>query len=322
MNISGNQFVFPNRVDDPAMQANLDALARWINSQVTNQVVAGSNVTVEAQPVQGGPNKSNGIVTISSTSSSGGYDSLTGAGETATPGKLTQAGGFTVDDPDGDGILFETAKTGSSALELSTTNINSEIFLNAGGGGASGVNIYTNGTDGITLQDAQTHAFLETNNSGNMTLGGGSFGGYVEISAGGFIVTGTGSPVSILCEGENLIINNSCAGASQLLIESTGNAHLIIQTAAAELDISATGGSLNLTGDTNGIFIAGLDGNVSIQTSSAGNVYFSYLGGVGGGEFGVAYPKMGFFGATPVAQPAAGSTAGVYAAGVALGLWT
>src|SRR5665213_1428390 len=34
------------------------------------------------------------------------YDSLTGPGKTATPGDLTQAGGFTVNDTVGDGITL------------------------------------------------------------------------------------------------------------------------------------------------------------------------------------------------------------------------
>jgi len=61
LNVSGNQFIFPNK-RDPTDPRNLEALERWLNSQVVNQVV-GSGVT-SSQPVQGGKDKSNGIVTV------------------------------------------------------------------------------------------------------------------------------------------------------------------------------------------------------------------------------------------------------------------
>ena len=54
-----------DKVTDPAVQAALLRIQQFINNLVA-------------------------------PSSSGGYDSLTGAGETATPGALVQAGPFTV----------------------------------------------------------------------------------------------------------------------------------------------------------------------------------------------------------------------------------
>lgn len=45
------------------------------------------------------------------------YVSLTGAGETATPGDLTQLGGFTVTDAAGDGITLDSG-SGTAHLEL------------------------------------------------------------------------------------------------------------------------------------------------------------------------------------------------------------
>lgn len=48
----------------------------------------------------------------------GGYASLTGAGQTTTPGDLTQAGGLTVDDSAGDGIDMTSSTGGGNGTEL------------------------------------------------------------------------------------------------------------------------------------------------------------------------------------------------------------
>jgi hypothetical protein len=50
-----------------------------------------------------------------------GYASLTGAGESETPGYLVQAGGLTVNDPNGDGINVQSTN-GSITLTTPGTN--------------------------------------------------------------------------------------------------------------------------------------------------------------------------------------------------------
>lgn len=92
-NVSGNQFVFPNKKDitDPR---NIEALERWLNMQVVNQVIAGTNITITALPVQGGSKKTNGLVTINSSggtsyvsgSAWGGYVTTTAASPTPLTG--------------------------------------------------------------------------------------------------------------------------------------------------------------------------------------------------------------------------------------------
>jgi len=69
-----------DKVTDPAVQAALLRIQQFINNLVA-------------------------------PSSSGGYDSLTGAGETATPGALVQAGPFTVNAGASPGVTFNAAQS-------------------------------------------------------------------------------------------------------------------------------------------------------------------------------------------------------------------
>jgi len=89
---------------------------------------------------------------------SGGYDSLTGAGETATPGDLTQAGGFTVNAADATGINLN-----SSAASIQLVNSDS---------GNSGVNIENSNatnTGGIGIGDMGTNGvYIQYNGSGKL----------------------------------------------------------------------------------------------------------------------------------------------------------
>lgn len=61
----------------------------------------------------------------------GGYASLTGAGQTSSPGDLTQVGGFTVADVEGDGITLLSEQAGSVSL---TTTGSGGITLDCEGG--------------------------------------------------------------------------------------------------------------------------------------------------------------------------------------------
>lgn len=131
-------------------------------------VVAGTNVTVDdtdpANPIvssSGGGGAVDSVVAgfsiavdstdpanpvISVTGSIGGVASLSGAGITATPGQLIQAGGLNVVDNEGDGILLQSNVGG----QIVAAGLNAGIQINASGAGA--VNIGTSLGSG-TLAD-------------------------------------------------------------------------------------------------------------------------------------------------------------------------
>lgn len=105
----------------------------------------------------------------------GGYKSLTGAGETTTPGDLTQAGGFTVDDVNGDGIMLTSADSDSLELLVGTDGtFGPGVFMNEAGQ-AAGINLLENLGWGVNLTTAGTTpakiALTAGNNSG-LTLSG------------------------------------------------------------------------------------------------------------------------------------------------------
>jgi hypothetical protein len=129
-----------------AHPANLEALERWANNQVVNQIVAGTGVTITSQSVSNSPGSlGTGVVTINASGGGGGYASLTGTGETTTPGDLTQDGGFTVNDSAGDGITLDS--TGGTITEDGD-----QIRLNS----VDGTFITNTTTDGINVSDNST----------------------------------------------------------------------------------------------------------------------------------------------------------------------
>lgn len=163
-NVRGIRLTIPNK-DKPAQRNNLDTIERWANSQVVNQLVAGSGVTITNQPISSGTgNIGTGVVTITA-SGGGGYASLTGAGETVTPGALTQAGGFTVNDTAGDGFTVQS----QGFITIIAQSADSVLVATTGGGGigldsdggldltdtsSSPLTIQESGTGGISIVDA------------------------------------------------------------------------------------------------------------------------------------------------------------------------
>ena len=115
-NQSGNQLVLdtsPKTMADVGII--IQKIQRWANTQVVNRI---TNVDdAFSIPILG--REGTGIVTVDT--GSGGYASLTGPGETTTPGDLTQLGGFTVTDIAAHGFTFSTAL--------------GQIFLNTFSGG-------------------------------------------------------------------------------------------------------------------------------------------------------------------------------------------
>jgi hypothetical protein len=92
----------------------------------------------------------------------GGYASLTGAGETATPGDLTQLGGFTVTDTAGHGVFIQEDGGG--------------VFIQETGGG---VFIQETGHGGTFIQDSGGGIVIQETGGGGLNLsesgGGGVF---------------------------------------------------------------------------------------------------------------------------------------------------
>ena len=136
------------------------------NSQWTQQTgiwsfsVPGIASTIEAELA--GPCAVNDILTIVSVSagvyqaqwkapsSSSAYASLTGAGQTATPGDLTQAGGLTVNESGATGInLNDSGSGGINAIESGTAPIILEVSNPAN---SAGMYLADLGTGGVNIQ--------------------------------------------------------------------------------------------------------------------------------------------------------------------------
>lgn len=86
-----------------------------------NSVVAGTSIAVDST------DPANPIVSV--TGETGGVASLSGPGITASPGGLTQSGGLTVSDVEGDGINLVS----SSNVELSANGAEGSVVITAGG---------------------------------------------------------------------------------------------------------------------------------------------------------------------------------------------
>jgi hypothetical protein len=211
----------------PQPETSIDGhtIEAW-SQQVITTLVAGSNITLS--PSDGsGP-----TVEITATGSGGSYyASLTGAGETTTPGALTQDGGLTI--------------TGTSSLGL-TVDISTK-------GGPSA---------GVLIQDGSAVLFEAYSDSitGNQTIIIGSpTGNHVEVVEGN----------SITLAGDS---------ATDIII-SDGNIQFSVTSYISSTDF--------------GYYkFADVDGNVYFQTAISSGYE----------------PMIGFFGASPVLQPAAPTT--------------
>jgi hypothetical protein len=93
---------------------------------------------------------------------SAGYDSLTGAGETATPGDLTQAGGFTVNDTAGDGIAL--ISTGEAYMDAPVV----ELISPSSAGIGSGVTIQAQASVGAVTISAGSGGLVINITSGKI----------------------------------------------------------------------------------------------------------------------------------------------------------
>lgn len=123
-----------------------------------------------------------------------GYASLTGPGETATPGDLTQAGGFTVDDTAGDGItLLMSGATSHNILTIAQEGLGGIEIFDTGGGGilmeSTGQIALT--PQGEILLTSETSAIDITAN-GTLTLANGAVGQLIINNSGALSMSSTG----------------------------------------------------------------------------------------------------------------------------------
>ncbi len=121
----------------------------------------------------------NYINNLIAPSGGGAYLSLTGPGETTTPGALTQRGPFTVADSQGNIILDETSPGGVAILTASSP--------------ASQVEVGT--PTGAAIFDVAT-GNVEINSAGSIAIGTGSTQGVELQSAAGIEIVSAGSGAS------------------------------------------------------------------------------------------------------------------------------
>jgi hypothetical protein len=193
--------------------------------------------------------------------SAGGYASLTGPGQTTTPGELTQEGGLKVFDNLGDGIVMSSL--GQVFIAASTGNV--LVVENIGTGG---VQIYSSGGGPIDI--------LADTSSGKVTVEANKTGGgnIVNLQA-----VGSGSAIGI------------AAGANAGFLTPTANR---VQIAARDFldlnygansgqpkggrgihvaDSAVSGASILLTvnaGNPNGVFSGTSNGDLCVDTSTPG----------------------------------------------------
>lgn len=148
----------------------------------------------------------------------GGYKSLTGPGETATPGDLIQAGGFKVDDSVGDSVQLTSSGTGG-------------VYLIDGGGiwglPQPGVHITEDNTGPIEISQAGDGDITIENVTavGNTAILANAAGGTLTISSTGtgFNITNNGSVSLVIMDnspGTGLEITDNTPGT--LTIKSNG----------------------------------------------------------------------------------------------------
>jgi hypothetical protein len=172
------KLTLPNldQVQDPAVQACLLRIQQFVNNLVA--------------PTSGG----------------GGYASLTGPGESITPGMLTQLGAFTVTDTDvSHGITLST--TGSTFVATSTNGANSSsVTLNGGTATMTGTGVVSVTSSGT----GSTHI-------------GSAVG--VVVQAPGVSIIGSGSPAAVeICRGsgDKLVFFATNGAFQQTIVGSRG----------------------------------------------------------------------------------------------------
>jgi len=221
----------------------------------------------------------------------GAYASLTGAGETETPGDLAQAGGFIVDDAAGDGIIFSTAADGAiTLLGAGTAGIN--IDQNSATDNPGGINLTDQGGSGILLKegDPTTSAFYLLGEGGGAELFDDTDNSLTiqEIGTGILYVQnlGTVGGVQIIDAGGGLNLTERGAGGIELLDEGNGGITLVDQ-------------------GTSGIYLATTAGPMVIQVQTDASLKLSGNSGEAPIYLGGEADQVSLYGGPAVLQPAA-----------------
>jgi hypothetical protein len=93
---------------------------------------------------------------VTAVAAAGGYKSLTGPGQTATPGNLTQQGGFDVEAPSGgSGVTLRVNNFGpadTSAMTIYNANGNGGTLIEDNGGGGITITSTNTGSGGFGTQ--------------------------------------------------------------------------------------------------------------------------------------------------------------------------
>jgi hypothetical protein len=127
------------------------------------------------QPGQVLQSVGDGLNTTKWGTSSGGYASLTGTGETATPGDLAQSGGLAVTIPSGDSTGFQVTDNGSGGVSITTIASNG-LSLSA----LSGAWLYLSANS-----SGEVHLFKGTGTTGQILISNAGSGNIVITCPGG-----------------------------------------------------------------------------------------------------------------------------------------
>lgn len=171
------------------------------------------------------------IVDLSAASSGGGYLSLTGPGQTSTPGDLTQLGDFTIDGQTSAGLTVNGDTNLNGSLIVLDTMGNIEI-TQSGTGLLKILNNNSSGSSGIEI---------ESTDAGIVIIGPASnieqfTNGSIQLQAGGTV-------------GE-ISLTTSVAGASVGMSTASGTASISSGASGGVQIQGATGGDLGFFGSS------------------------------------------------------------------------
>lgn len=110
-----NKLIIPGKNSvgaNPGYATDMRTIEQWANVGIIRSLKAGTNVTID--------NPDGPTPTINASGGGGGYASLTGPGESATPGDLTQMGGFLAQF--GLGHAFEVVSAGAEVFSIGSNN--------------------------------------------------------------------------------------------------------------------------------------------------------------------------------------------------------
>lgn len=235
-----------------------------------------------------------------SSGGGGGYDSLTGAGESASPGDLTQAGGFQVISPSGTSLGVALSDDSSSGIALVETSTGGILIIDEGSGG---VTVESSGSGGIQIQDSSNGGINITEVTGGtgITITDGSTGGILihQTSTGELTLQASG--------GGPMALNQDDDGGFSIFDAGTG-ADSIILPNLPTTDPAVTGqfwsdsGNVVLSGFSGGSgFTAGGDlSGSSTSQEVVGLLSIAFSGTPSSGDT-IEYDGTNFVFSTPIA---------------------